>query len=115
MDEVFLGDSHACCQSAENKTAVSHGSENHGEYNILHFSAPPRIAKLHAANPKMDLGVWCMEGGEVISWLFPRWEAFFNSDAEHCCLPHASLLPHCTDAPRLARAAIVRRKTKGSR
>ena len=105
MDHIYMGDAHAGCQSCENKTSVSHGSENHAELNVLTFSAPERIARLHAADPKIDLGVWAMERGEVVSSLSPRWEGIFNSDAEHCCIPHRKLLPHVCDAPRLARAA----------
>ena len=113
MEQIYMGDAHSGCQSCENKTAVSHGSENHGELNFLHFAAPERIARLYAADRKIDLGVWAMERGEVVSALSPRWEAIFNSDAEHCCIPHRSLLPHACTAEPLARAAtrFVRERT----
>jgi hypothetical protein len=37
--------------STANKTAAIHGGENFGQFNSLHFSAPPRLKRLLQAGP----------------------------------------------------------------
>ena len=51
LDATHLGNQHGFCMSMANKTAAIHGGENFGQYNSLHFSAPPRIKQLLQAGP----------------------------------------------------------------
>ena len=88
--------------SIVNKTAVIHGGEIFGQYNALHFSAPPRIQRLVQAGAKPDLGVWAMFFGEVIVKLRPGLSIIFNSGASHACIPSLHLLPWANDHQRLA-------------
>ena len=108
VEENMLGAQHGLCQSAGNKTSADHGDGgNHGQFNYLVFSAPTLVRRLLKENPKVDLGLWEQEGGELVVPLSPRLEIIFNSEEGHACLANANLLP-CCNAPEELKVAASR-------
>jgi len=93
LEKIQMADQHGLCQSMGNKTAASHGDNNNlNQFNYLHFSAPERIQELLKTSPKMELGVWAAEDGELFVRLRPRLELMFNSARSHQCLPSYHLI-----------------------
>jgi hypothetical protein len=78
---------------------------NHGQYNYLAFALPELVRRRLRAEPELDVGVWAQEKGELLlplAWLGEDGEPFgleviFDSDGEHCCISHRSLLPYIDD------------------
>jgi len=106
LEEAKLEDQDGFCQSAANKTAIDHGDgNNHGQFNMLYFSAPELIWWLLHLDPDYDLGLWAMERGRVWTRLRPGLGLIFNSAAGHCVLPHKHLLRYVCDVEGLRRAA----------
>ena len=101
LEDAKLGDQDAFCQSAANKASIDHGDgNNHGQFNMLYFSAPEFVQRMLAADPTFDLGIWAMEQGRVFIPL-KEFGLIFNSAAGHCVLPHMDLLPYVCDVARL--------------
>jgi hypothetical protein len=106
VEKMMLGAQHGLCQSAGNKTSADHGDGgNHGQLNALAFSAPELIKRRLRDNPKLDLGVWEQEGGELLVPLSPRLEIIFNSGTGHACIAAKHLLPDCNNPEKLKGSA----------